>query len=293
MRIGWIGTGVMGSSMCGHLIDAGHDLWVFNRTRERADGVVAKGATWCDSPADVAGAVEVVCTMLGYPDDVRNVVTGDGGVLAAMEPGELFIDLTTSQPSLAVEIAAAADARGIGALDAPVSGGDIGARNGTLVVMVGGSDEAFARGKPVLDAFAAKVAHHGGPGSGQHTKMANQIAISAGMIAVCEALLYASRSGLDPAAVIDTIGGGAAGSWSLTNYGPRMLAGDWKPGFRIEHFVKDLGIALEEARRMGLELRGLELANELYVKAIDEGYGQSGTQTLVKVLAGMSGVEWP
>jgi 3-hydroxyisobutyrate dehydrogenase len=291
-RIGWIGTGVMGLPICGHLMDAGHEVSVHNRTRERADPLVERGATWRDSPSEVVTDADVVFTMLGFPADVRAVVL-DGGLLEAMAQGSLYVDVTTSEPSLAVEVAEAASGRGVAALDAPVSGGDVGARGGTLVVMVGGSEGGFARAKPFLEAFGKTIVHLGGPGSGQHTKMVNQIAISSGMVAVCEALLYAHCSGLDPETVLDTISQGAAGSWSLSNYGPRLLKGDLKPGFKIDHFIKDLGIALTEARRMNLSLPGLALAEQLYVAARAQGHGQDGTQALLVALAHLSSVDWP
>jgi 3-hydroxyisobutyrate dehydrogenase len=283
----------MGLPMCGHLMEAGHEVCVHNRTRERAAPLVERGATWCDSPADVAAGAEVVFSMLGFPADVRAVVLDDGGLLDAMAEGTVYVDLTTSEPSLAVEIAQDASAKGVEALDAPVSGGDVGARGGTLVVMVGGSAEGFARAQPLLETFGKTIVHLGGPGSGQHTKMVNQIAISSGMVAVCEALLYAQRSGLDPETVLDTISQGAAGSWSLSNYGPRLLKGDLKPGFKIDHFIKDLGIALNEARRMNLSLPGLALAEQLYVAAHAQGHGQDGTQALLVALAHLSSLDWP
>jgi 3-hydroxyisobutyrate dehydrogenase len=282
----------MGLPMCGHLLDAGHEVSVHNRTRERAEPLVERGATWCDSPTEVAAGADVVFTMLGFPADVRAVVL-DGGLLEAMAEGSVYIDVTTSEPTLAVEVAQDAASKGVEALDAPVSGGDVGARGGTLVVMVGGSSEGFARARPLLETFGKTIVHLGGPGSGQHTKMVNQIAISSGMVAVCEALLYAQRSGLDPEIVLDTISQGAAGSWSLSNYGPRLLNGDLKPGFKIDHFIKDLGIALNEARRMNLSLPGLALAEQLYVAARAQGHGQNGTQALLVALAHMSSVDWP
>jgi 3-hydroxyisobutyrate dehydrogenase len=282
----------MGLPMCGHLMDAGHEVSVHNRTPDRAAPLVERGATWCDSPADVAAGADVVFTMLGFPADVRAVVL-EGVLLDAMAEGSVYVDLTTSEPSLAVEIADAASAKGVEALDAPVSGGDVGARAGTLVVMVGASAEGFARAQPLLETFGKTIVHLGRPGSGQHTKMVNQIAISSGMVAVCEALLYAQRSGLDPETVLDTISKGAAGSWSLSNYGPRLLKDDLKPGFKIDHFIKDLGIALNEARRMNLSLPGLALAEQLYVAARAQGHGQNGTQALIVALAHLSSVEWP
>ena len=283
--IGWIGTGVMGSAMAGHLLADGYTLQVFNRTRSRADDLVAAGAQWCDSGAEAASGADVVFTMLGYPADVREMVLGEGAVLTAMAPGSLLIDMTTSEPSLAVEIAAAAGERDIQALDAPVSGGDVGARNAALVIMVGGSEEAFARAQPMFERMGRLAVRHGEAGSGQHTKMVNQIAIASGMIGVCEAMLYAQRAGLEVERVIDTIKDGAAGSWSLSNYGPRLLNDDLEPGFKIDHFVKDLGIALAEARRMKLPLAGTALAEQLYVAAQAHGFGAKGTQALLATLA--------
>jgi 3-hydroxyisobutyrate dehydrogenase len=292
-RIGWIGTGVMGSSMAGHLLDAGHQVAVFNRTRARADELVEKGATWRDSPAEVAADAEVVFTMLGFPIDVREVVLGEDGILGAMQPGSLLVDMTTSEPVLAVEIHEAAKAKGVQALDAPVSGGDVGARNATLVIMVGGEAVAFERAEPLFDSLGKTIKLLGGPGSGQHAKMVNQIAIASGMIALCEALLYGHRAGLDLKQTIATIESGAAGSWSLSNYGPRILKGDFEPGFKIDHFVKDLGIALAEARRMKLSLPGTALAEQLYVAAQGQGLGQKGTHALSVALGRVSGDDWP
>jgi 3-hydroxyisobutyrate dehydrogenase len=292
-RIGWIGTGVMGSSMAGHLLEAGHQVAVFNRTRARADELVEKGATWRDSPAEVAADAEVVFTMLGFPIDVREVVLGEDGILGAMQPGSLLVDMTTSEPALAVEIHEAAKAKGVQALDAPVSGGDVGARNATLVIMVGGEAVAFERAEPLFDSLGKTIKLLGGPGSGQHAKMVNQIAIASGMIALCEALLYGHRAGLDLKQTIATIESGAAGSWSLSNYGPRILKGDFEPGFKIDHFVKDLGIALAEARRMKLSLPGTALAEQLYVAAQGQGLGQKGTHALSVALGRVSGDDWP
>jgi 3-hydroxyisobutyrate dehydrogenase len=292
-EIGWIGTGVMGAPMAGHLLDAGHRLHVFNRTRARAEGLLEKGAAWYESPAEVGAAAEVVFLMLGYPDDVRETVLGDGGVLEAMRPGSLLIDMTTSIPTLAVEIADAAAKRDLAALDAPVSGGDVGARNAALVIMVGGAEDGFERARPLLEVLGRTVTLQGGPGSGQHTKMMNQIAIASGMIGVCEALLYAHRAGLDVEQALDTIKDGAAGSWSLSNYGPRLLRGDLEPGFKIEHFLKDLGIALSEARRMKLALPGTALAEQLYVSAASHGLATKGTQALAVALSELSADRWP
>ena len=293
-RVGWIGTGVMGLPMCGHVLDAGYEVDVYSRTKERAAPLVERGARWRESPATVAAEADVVFTMLGYPADVRDVILGDGRVLDALAPGSLLVDLTTSEPSLAEEIHAAAASKGVEALDAPVSGGDVGARNGTLSVMVGATKEAFARARPLLEPFAGRITLQGGPGAGQHTKMVNQISIASGMVGLCEALLYAHRSGLDVELALDTIRAGAAASWSLDNLAPRLLAGDLEPGFKIDHFIKDLGVALAEAKRMELQLPGLALAEQLYRTARDEqGLGQQGTQALAVALARMSGLEWP
>jgi 3-hydroxyisobutyrate dehydrogenase len=292
-QIGWIGTGVMGAPMAGHLLAAGYEVDVFNRTRERAADLIDAGARWRDSPRELAAEAEAVFLMLGYPGDVRDTVFGDGGLLRAMKPGSLLIDMTTSEPSLAGKIHAAAAAKGVEALDAPVSGGDVGARNATLVIMVGGSAEAFDRALPLFEVLGQTIRHLGPPGAGQHTKMVNQVAIASGMIGVCEALLYAHRAGLDVENTIDTVKSGAAGSWSLSNYGPRIVCGDFEPGFRIDHFIKDLGIALAEARRMNLSLPGTALAEQLYVAARSQGFGQRGTHALSLALAELTGSEWP
>ena len=292
LSVGWVGTGVMGSPMCGHLLAAGLPVKVFSRTKERALPLVEQGAQWCASPAEAAEGADVVVTMVGYPSDVRDVVLGAQGALTTARKGATLVDMTTSEPRLAKEIFAAAAAKGVGSLDAPVSGGDVGARNASLVIMVGGEEEAFDRVLPVLQRLGKVVTHQGGPGAGQHTKMVNQIAIASGMVGVCEALLYALRAGLDVARVVETISTGAAGSWSLTNYSPRALRGDFEPGFKIDHFIKDLGIALEEARRMKLSLPGLALAEQLYIAASAQGRGQKGTHALVLALAQLSDVDW-
>jgi 3-hydroxyisobutyrate dehydrogenase len=292
LSVGWIGTGVMGLPMCGHLLAAGFPVKVFSRTKERALPLVEQGAQWCSTPAEVAEGVDVVVTMVGYPSDVRQVLLGDGGVLNAAARGTTTIDMTTSEPQLAQEIFDAAAAKGVGSLDAPVSGGDVGARNASLVIMVGGQQDTFDRALPIFQRLGKVVTYQGGPGAGQHTKMVNQIAIASGMIGVCEALLYALRADLDVAKVVETIGTGAAGSWSLVNYGPRALRGDFEPGFKIDHFIKDLGIALDEARRMRLALPGLALAEQLYIAASAQGRGQRGTHALVLALAQLSDVDW-
>jgi 3-hydroxyisobutyrate dehydrogenase len=291
-RVGWIGTGVMGLSMCGHVLDAGYDVTVHNRTRERAQPLLERGATWADTPGAVAAASDVVCSIVGYPGDVREVLLGDDGALGGAAAGSVLVDLTTSEPSLAVEIAEVAAAKGVACVDAPVSGGDVGARNATLSIMVGGHEGAVERVRPLLETFGKTIVRQGGPGAGQHTKMVNQTLIAGAMIGVCEALLYAYRAGLDLETVLSSVEPGAAGSWSLTNYAPRMLKGDFEPGFVVEHFVKDMGIALAEARRMNLSLPGLALVQQLYVALMAQGQGRKGTQSLILALASLSNVDW-
>jgi 3-hydroxyisobutyrate dehydrogenase len=290
--VGWIGTGLMGTSMCRHLIDRGFRATVTTRTESKADGLLAAGATWADSPAAVAAASDVVFTMVGTPADVRDVMYGEHGVLDAAKPATIVVDMTTSEPSLAIEIAAAAGARGVAALDAPVSGGDVGARAGTLSIMVGGDRQAFEAALPCLEAMGATIVHQGGAGAGQHTKMVNQTLIAGTMIGMCEALLYAQESGLGVETVLRSVGPGAAGSWSLANLAPRTLDGDFAPGFLVDHFVKDLGIALAEAKQMKLSLPGLALAEQLYVAAQAQGRGRDGTQALLLALAALSDVSW-
>ena len=293
MQVGWIGTGVMGHAMCGHLLGAGHRVTVHSRTRARADALVDRGATWAGSGGAVAAGSDVVFAMLGYPADVRAVVLGPGGVIEASRPGTVFVDMTTSEPTLAAEIAEVAAASGVHALDAPVSGGDVGARDATLSIMVGGDADVVERVRPLLELMGRSIVHQGGPGAGQHTKLVNQTLIAGAVIGVCEGLLYAYRAGLDVESTMAAVSGGAAGSWQLANYGPRMLAGDFRPGFAVDHFIKDMGIALAEARRMKLALPGLALAEQLYVALSAQGGGQSGTQALLLALARLSDVDWP
>jgi 3-hydroxyisobutyrate dehydrogenase len=288
-RIGWIGTGVMGLSMCGHVLDAGYTVTVNNRTRARTEPLLERGAAWADTPADVAGASDVVFSIVGYPADVRAVILGEDGALSGAAAGSVLVDMTTS----AVEISSAASAKGVSELDAPVSGGDVGARNATLSIMVGGDAGALERVRPLLEVMGKTIVYQGGPGAGQHTKMVNQILIATGMIGVCEALLYGYKAGLELETVLESVASGAAGSWSLSNYGPRMLAGDFEPGFVVEHFIKDMGIALAEARRMNLSLPGLALAQQLYVAVEAQGMGRKGTHSLMVALASVSGVAWP
>ena len=291
-KLGWIGTGVMGASMAGHLLDAGHAVTVFTRTRARAVDLLERGASWASSPAEVASASDVTFGIVGFPADVREVYLGEDGALAGAASGSILVDMTTSEPALAVEIHAAAAARGVGSIDAPVSGGDVGARKGSLSIMVGGDEADVDRVRPLFDLMGATVVHQGGPGAGQPTKMVNQILIATGMIGVCEALLYAQQAGLDVPTVLESVGGGAAGSWSLANYGPRMVAGDFEPGFFVDHFVKDMGIALAEAEAMQLSVPGLALAHQLYVALQAQGGGRQGTQALLPSLARLSAVDW-
>jgi 3-hydroxyisobutyrate dehydrogenase len=291
-RLGWIGTGVMGSSMCGHLLDAGYGMTVHSRSRERAEPLLARGADWGASPAAVAAEADVVFTMVGFPADVRQVVLGPDGVLSAARQGSVLVDLTTSEPSLAREIDEAARARGVESVDAPVSGGDVGARTASLSIMVGGEAATVDRVRPLFELLGKTIVLQGPPGAGQHTKMVNQILIATGMVGVCEALLYAYRAGLDLERVLMSVSGGAAGSWSLSNYAPRILSGDLEPGFFVEHFIKDMEIALGEARRLDLALPGLALAHELYLALRAQGGGRKGTQALILALARLSDVDW-
>src|SRR5688572_16008123 len=283
MKIGFIGLGVMGRSMARHLRNAGHDMFVFNRTRARADEILQLGAQWCDSPGDVAASADVVITMVGYPRDVEEVYFGSAGIIAHARPNALLVDMTTSTPSLARRIAEAASAKGLQSLDAPVSGGDIGAREARLTIMVGGDRTAFDRALPILQVMGKTINLMGSAGAGQHTKMCNQIAISAGMLSVCEALAYAKGAGIDQTEMINTISTGAAASWSLSNYGPRIINGDFAPGFYVKHFIKDMEIALQAAQEMGLDTPGLELALKRYRELAVKGGGELGTQALYKL----------
>lgn len=292
-RIGWIGLGVMGAPMCGHLLDAGFSAHVFTRTRAKAEPLVAKGARWADTPRAVAEASDVVFTMVGFPQDVRAVILGEQGVMAGCRPGAVIVDMTSSEPALAEEIAEAARARGAHGVDAPVSGGDVGAREARLSIMIGGEPDVVEALQPCFSALGRTIVRHGGAGAGQHAKVVNQTLVAGCMVGVCEALLYAHRAGLDLEAVLESVASGAAGSWSLSNLAPRAIAGNFEPGFYVDHFVKDMGIALTEAQRMGIALPGLALARQLYVALQAQGHGQAGTQALVLALASLSGVEWP
>ena len=281
--VGFIGIGVMGRSMAGHLLDAGYSVHVYNRTQAKAQDLVDRGAQWQSSPGKVAAAADVIITIVGFPVDVESVYLGEDGVLAQARSGSLAIDMTTSCPNLASRIAQEAAAKGIEVLDAPVSGGDIGAREARLSIMVGGSVSGFERALPLFEIMGKNIVHQGPAGSGQHTKMCNQIAIASGMMAISEAMAYAKKSGLQPETVLKSIESGAAGSWSLTNLAPRVLKGDYAPGFFVKHFIKDMKIAIESAQAMGLDLPGLQLAKKLYDQLASKGCEDDGTQALFKL----------
>jgi 3-hydroxyisobutyrate dehydrogenase len=287
-RLSWIGTGVMGLSMCGHLLAKGAHVSVFTRTRGKAQPLLDRGATWVDSPGLAAAQSDIVFTMVGFPADVREVYFSADGVIPGTRAGSVLVDMTTTEPSLAIEIANAAAAQGAQALDAPVSGGDVGARNATLSIMAGGQADALERVRPLLEAMGKTIVHEGAPGSGQHTKMCNQIVIAGTMIGVCESLLYGMRAGLDLNTMLQSIRGGAAGCWTLENLAPRVLAGNFDPGFMVEHFIKDMGIALDAAARMKLALPGLALVRQLYLATAAQGHARSGTHALYLALRRLS-----
>jgi 3-hydroxyisobutyrate dehydrogenase len=291
-KIGWIGTGVMGSSMCGHLIDAGFTATVYSRTKSKAEPLLAKGAKWADSPKAVAGASDVVFAIVGFPSDVREIMLGENGALAGSKSGNVLVDMTTSEPSLAIEIDEAAKAKGVASVDAPVSGGDVGAKNAALSIMIGGDKDVVEALRPCWEAMGKTIVHQGGPGAGQHTKMVNQTLIATNMIGVCEALLYGYKAGLDLETVMQSVASGAAGSWSLSNLGPRIMQNNFDPGFFVEHFIKDMGIALAEAKRMNLSLPGLALAHQLYLAVQSQGHGRDGTHALMLALAKLSNINW-
>jgi 3-hydroxyisobutyrate dehydrogenase len=281
-RIGFMGLGIMGGSMAGHLQAAGHPMTIANRSRgARAQALLEAGAAWAETPAALAAASDVVITILGFPQDVEDVWLGPQGLLAGAKPGTVLIDMTTSAPRLAIRLAEAAAAKGCAALDAPVSGGDVGARNAALSIMVGGDAGAFARAQPVFEKMGKSIRHMGGPGAGQHTKMANQIAIASAVMGVAEALTYARKAGLDGEAVVAALAPGAATSFQLTALGPKMLAGDFAPGFMVKHFLKDLGIAVAEAEAMGLSMPGLAQSRALLMRVAETLGGEVGTQAII------------
>ncbi|AZG38765.1 NAD(P)-dependent oxidoreductase [Bacillus velezensis] len=280
--VGFIGLGVMGNSMASHILEAGYPVLVYTRTKQKAEEILNKGAVWQETVKDLSEKADIIITMVGYPSDVEEIYLGENGILRHAKEEAFVIDMTTSKPSLAKKIAEQAKEKSIHALDAPVSGGDIGARNGTLAIMAGGEKEAFEACLPLFSVMGENIQYQGPAGSGQHTKMCNQIAIAAGMVGVAEAMAYAEKSGLNPEQVLKSITTGAAGSWSLSNLAPRMLKGDFAPGFYVKHFIKDMGIALEEAELMGEEMPGLALAKSLYDKLSAQGEENSGTQSIYK-----------
>jgi len=282
----------MGASMCGHLIRAGFEATVYSRTPAKSEPLLEQGAVWAESPRAVAKRSDVVFSIVGFPSDVREVILGPDGVVAGLAAGGIVVDMTTSQPSLAREIYEAAKVKGIAAVDAPVSGGDVGAKNGALSIMIGGDDDVVKALQPCWDAMGKTIVHQGPAGAGQDTKMVNQILIATGMIGVCEALLYGWRAGLDLETVLKSVGSGAAGSWSLNNLGPRILDNNFDPGFFVEHFIKDMGIALEECQRLGLSLPGLALGHQMYQAVKAQGHGREGTHALQLALAQLSGIDW-
>ena len=276
--IGWIGAGIMGSSMVGHLLRAGHPVVVHSRTRARCEPLLAAGATWADSPREAAANADIVCTNVGMPAELDEVMFGSAGAISAARRGQVFIDFGTSKPSASRRIAAAAAEKGAQALDAPVSGGDIGARNATLSIMVGGDADAFARAEPIFSRLGKTIVHQGGAGAGQRTKIVNQVLVAANTLGMCEAVHLAIRAGLDPQKVLASVGGGAAASWSISVLAPRVLNGDFEPGFLVEHLVKDLRIAREEAGELGLSLPLVELCLARYEALLAAGFGRKGTQ---------------
>jgi 3-hydroxyisobutyrate dehydrogenase len=283
-RIGWIGTGVMGSSMCGHLLTAGYRVTVHSRTPSKAQPLLARGAQWAESPRAVAAESDVLFTMVSFPQDVRTVYFSETGILAGAQLGSVLVDMTTTDPALSREIAERATAKGLSAIDAPVSGGDVGARNATLSIMVGGDRKAVQAVMPLFELLGKKIVHQGGPGSGQHAKLCNQIVIAGTMVGVCESLLYGYKAGLDLNRMLDSIRGGAAACWTLDNLAPRILQRNFDPGFFVEHFIKDMGLALEESKRMGLVLPGLSLVHQLYQTVQTLGHGRSGIHALMLAL---------
>ena len=290
-RIGWIGAGVMGSSMCGHLLTAGYRVTVHSRTKAKAQPLLDRGAQWAESPCALAAESDVLFTMVGFPRDVRQVYFGADGVVSGAEARAVLIDMTTTQPALSREIAVVATAKGLAAIDAPVSGGDVGARNAALSIMIGGDTTSVQAVMPLFELLGKKIVHQGGPGTGQQAKLCNQIVIAGTMVGVCESLLYGYKAGLDLNRMLESIRGGAAACWTLDNLAPRILQRNFDPGFFVEHFIKDMGLALEEANRMGLVLPGLTLVHQLYQTVQTLGHGRSGTHALMLALESLSNIE--
>jgi 3-hydroxyisobutyrate dehydrogenase len=290
-RVGWVGTGVMGRWMCQHLLTKGYAATVYNRTKDKAKPLLDAGAAWADTPKAVAERSDVVFAIVGFPRDVREVFLGTNGALAGSKAGTVLVDMTTSEPSLAREIYDAAKAKGVAAVDAPVSGGDVGAKNAALSIMIGGDEDVVTALRPLFECMGKTIVYQGPAGAGQHTKMVNQILIASNMVGVCEALLYGYKAGLNLESVMQSVSVGAAGSWSLSNLGPRIMARNFEPGFFVEHFLKDMGIALAESERMNLALPGLALAKQLYEAVRAQGYGRKGTHALMLALEHLSNVK--
>lgn len=289
-RIGWIGTGVMGQWMCRHLMEKGFQASVYNRTKAKAQPLIDLGAEWKETPEEVAAVSDVIFTIVGFPKDVEDVYLGKTGILAGAKAGSVVVDMTTTQPTLAQKIHAAAQKIGISAIDAPVSGGDVGAKNAALSIMVGGDKEAVDAINPLFEVMGKKIVYQGKAGAGQHTKMCNQIVIAGTMVGMCESLIYGHKAGLDLEVMLSSISGGAAACWSLDNLAPRILKGEYDTGFFVEHFVKDMGVALEEARLMNLALPGLALANQLYQAVMAHGGARMGTQSLMLALKQLNNI---
>jgi len=281
-KIAFIGTGVMGASIVKHLLKADYEVTVYSRTKSKAEGLMELGAKWAETPKEAANDQDIIFTMVGFPTDVEEVYLSENGLLESAKEGAIVVDMTTSEPTLAKKIYEAAKQKGISSIDAPVSGGDIGAQNGTLSIMVGGDRSVFEEILPILQIFGENIVYQGDAGAGQHTKMCNQLLIATNMIGVCESIAYAFKAGLDIEKVLQSISAGAAGSWSLSNLGPRMIKGDLEPGFYLKHFIKDMKIAIDEAERMNLDLPGVKLSKELYNTLLEKGYGDKGTQSLIK-----------
>jgi 3-hydroxyisobutyrate dehydrogenase len=289
--IGWIGTGVMGLPMCRHILRTGYTVNVFNRSREKAASLLEQGANWLESPQAVASRSDLVFTMVGFPEDVREVYLGSRGILAGARPDTILVDMTTTEPLLARTICEEASKHGVHTLDAPVSGGDVGARNATLTIMVGGELQILDTVLPILRILGTNIAYQGPAGAGQHAKMCNQIVIAGTMIGVCESLLYGYKAGLDLPTMLSAIQTGAARCWALENLAPRLLHRDFAPGFFVDHFIKDMGIALKEAARMRLALPGLALVHQMYLAVQAQSHGKDGTQALLLALEKMAGIE--
>lgn len=291
LSIGWIGTGVMGAAMAGRIREKGYKTFVFNRTKSKTQPLIEQGATWADSPKAIAEQADVIFTIVGFPEDVREVYLGEQGILAGAKKGSIVVDMTTTEPSLAQEIYEEARKKGVSSIDAPVSGGDVGAKNGALSIMVGGDQEAVDQVMPLFEIMGKNIVYQGKAGAGQHTKMCNQITVAGTMIGICESLLYGYQAGLDIPTMLKSISGGAAACWALDNLAPRIVKRNFDPGFYIEHFIKDMGIALKEANHMGLSMPGLALVKQLYEAAKAQGHGKKGTQALILALESLSNIK--